>query len=272
MSIPGLNSVGVEPWSKLSERDVSQERRGCEWKQEKKDATLHRGWNKGDPDTPIERSLRNLGQPPTSGAPWRTQTCPSLAWTLWGLNPKAKFQKGMLVKEKGMSGLQLNVNIYLSNFFWANSVFTGFHFGTLQFVSHTTFYPLEKWFAMMQRCLMQWCMMQWCMIQLCMMQWCMMQWCASQWTHATSQGEMPLIQLFLDQFWIFLVQINAKGSHFVPCASQWNHTTSQWENGHNSAMSWPILDLFGTYEHQRNPFCPMCFSMESLNLSVRKWP
>ena len=101
MSIPGLNSVGVEPWSKISERDVSQERRGCEWKQEKKDATLHRGWKKVGPDTPTEWSLDNLGHPPTSGAPWRTQTCPSLAWTLWGLNLEAKFQKGMSVKREG---------------------------------------------------------------------------------------------------------------------------------------------------------------------------
>ena len=65
---------------------------------------------------------------------------------------------------------------------------------------------------------------------------------------------MALTQSFLDQFWIFLVQMNTKGTPFVPCASQWNHTTSQGENGHNSAISWPILDLFGTNEHQRIPF------------------
>ena len=36
--------------------------------------------------------------------------------------------------------------------------------------------------------------------------------------------------------------------------------------GHNSAISWPILDLIGTNEHPRIPLCPMWFSMESCNL------
>ena len=170
----------------------------------------------------------------------------------------------MSVKEKGMSGLQLNVNIYLSNFFWSILFLLA---STSELCSSWVTQPFTPWKNDLQWCNDVRCNDVWCMIQLCMMQWCMMQWCASQWTHATSQGEMPLIQLFLDQFWIFLVQINTKGSHFVPCASQWNHTTSQWENGHNSAISWPILDLFGTNEHQKNPLCPMCFSMESHNLS-----
>ena len=34
-------------------------------------------------------------------------------------------------------------------------------------------------------------------------------------------------------------------------------------NSHNSVISLLILDLFGTNEHQRIPFCPMWFLMES---------
>ena len=85
-------------------------------------------------------------------------------------------------------------------------------------------------------------------------------------------GIMALAQPFLDRLWIFLLQMNIKGSPFVPCASQWNHATYQGENGPESAISWPILDLFGTNEHQRITFCYMCFSMESRNLSGGKWP
>ena len=34
--------------------------------------------------------------------------------------------------------------------------------------------------------------------------------CCSQWNHKTSQGENAITQLFLDPFWIFLVQINTQ--------------------------------------------------------------
>ena len=82
---------------------------------------------------------------------------------------------------------------------------------------------------------------------------------------------MTITQSNLDRFWIFLVQMNAQASPFVPSGSQWNHATSQWENSHNSAISWPILDLFGTNEHLRIPFGAMLFSIESRNLSVGKF-
>ena len=41
--------------------------------------------------------------------------------------------------------------------------------------------------------------------------------------------------------------------------------------GHNSAISWLILDLFGTKEHPRIPLCPMWFAIESHNLSGEKY-
>ena len=126
-----------------------------------------------------------------------------------------------------------------------------------------------------------------------------------------SGGKMAMTQPFLDQFWIFLVKMNTKGSPFVPCWFQWNHTASQgeklpklsnfltnfescwykWtpkvpllslvvlngitqplkgENGHNSAISWPILDVFVTNEQQKIPFCTIWFSMESRNLAGGK--
>ena len=75
-------------------------------------------------------------------------------------------------------------------------------------------------------------------------------------------GKVAITQPFLDQFWIVLVQMNTKGSCFVQCGSQLNRATFQWENSHNSAISWQILDCFGTNEHQRVPFCPMWLSME----------
>ena len=76
-------------------------------------------------------------------------------------------------------------------------------------------------------------------------------------------GIMAITQPLLDWFWIFLVQMNTKGSHFIPCGSWWNHTTSQGENGCNSAISWPILDIFGINELKRNPSPAMWFLMES---------
>ena len=93
--------------------------------------------------------------------------------------------------------------------------------------------------------------------------------CGSQWNHPTSQGKMAVTQPFLDPFWIILVKMSTKGFPFVPCNSQWNQATSQGENGHNSVISCPILDLYGTNDHQRLPFCPRGLSMESCNLSRR---
>ena len=72
--------------------------------------------------------------------------------------------------------------------------------------------------------------------------------CLSMESLNLSREKMALTQPFLLRFWIFWVQINTKGSPFVPYASQWNHATSQGENGHNSAISWLILDLFGSNE------------------------
>ena len=74
-------------------------------------------------------------------------------------------------------------------------------------------------------------------------------------------------QPLLDIFWIFLVQMNTKGFPFVPCGSQHNHTTSKQIISHNSAISWPIWDLFVTIEHPSNPILAMGFSMESRNLA-----
>ena len=139
-----------------------------------------------------------------------------------------------------------------------SSLFIGFQLAFL-FLLCTMLLLLRNTNAMMQDALMEDAMMQLWMMHFSMLS-------------RNFSGKMALTQPFLDRFCIFLVQINNKGFPFVPCASQWNHTTSLWENGHNSAISWPILDLFGTYEHQRNPFCPMCFPMESRNLLGRKWP
>ena len=58
------------------------------------------------------------------------------------------------------------------------------------------------------------------------------------------RGKIAITQPFLDRFWIFLAQMNTQVSLLDPCGSQWNHTTSQWKNSCNSAISWPILDLF----------------------------
>ena len=60
-------------------------------------------------------------------------------------------------------------------------------------------------------------------------------------------------------------------SYFICITQNSGPTTFQGENGHNSAISWPILDLFGTNEHQRIPFCPKCFSVEFSNFLWRKW-
>ena len=84
------------------------------------------------------------------------------------------------------------------------------------------------------------------------------------------RGKISITRTFLDGFLIFLVQINTQGSPFVPSSSWWNHKTSQWKNSHNSAISWPILDLFGANDYLRIPFCPIFFSMESRNLSGGK--
>ena len=52
--------------------------------------------------------------------------------------------------------------------------------------------------------------------------------------------------------------MNTKGSPLVPCDSQWNHANSQGENGNNSAISWPILNLFGTNGQGMIYFVPCC--------------
>ena len=74
--------------------------------------------------------------------------------------------------------------------------------------------------------------------------------------------KMAITQPFLDRFWIFLAQMNTQGFPLVTRGSQWNHATSQWENSRNSAISWLILDLFGTNEHPSIPFGPIWFSMK----------